>query len=179
MINEEEAIKILRKHIPSDEVFGKILAHVQKVKEIALRIGKKVPGADLELIRIGSLLHDIGRYKSGLGKEGIKHGIYGAEIIRKEGLPEAVALIAERHIGAGITKKEILEKKLPLQPKDYVPVSKEEKIIAHADNLVFGHEERPFSAVVERYSKELPGKVKDFIALKDEVEAWMKNSGRS
>ncbi|MDO8481445.1 MAG: HDIG domain-containing protein [Nanoarchaeota archaeon] len=170
MITEEQAVALLRKHITSDEIFHKILAHVQKVKEIALRIGKQVPGVDLELIRIGSLLHDIGRYKAGLGKEGIKHGIIGGEILRKEGLPESLALIAERHIGAGITKKEILAKKLPLPPQEYVPVSKEEKIIAHADNLVFGHVEKPFSAVVERYTQELPDQVDRFIALKDEVE---------
>ena len=53
----------------------------------------------------------------------------------------------------------------------FVPLSVEEKIITHADNLVFEDKEVSWNKVVERFEKEL-GKeaVKKFIRLKEIVE---------
>ena len=46
-----------------------------------------------------------------------------------------------------------------MPPNDYIPITKEEKIIAYADNLVFGGEIRDEEAVVSRYREELGEKV--------------------
>ncbi|MBR9698864.1 HDIG domain-containing protein [Candidatus Woesearchaeota archaeon] len=170
MISEQEAIALLKKYAPSEELFQKILDHVKTVQRAALRIAEKCKDINLDLIRIGSLLHDIGRFET----HSIQHGIKGAEIIRKEGLDEALARIAERHIGAGISKEDIKDQKLPLPEQDFIPETKEEKIIAHADNLIFGDREGTFEEVLERYKKELGEEhLPKFIKLKQEVESWM------
>ena len=170
MVSEKQAISLLKKYAPSEEVFNKVYKHSKKVQEISLRFasGKKV---DKEFIKAASLLHDIGRFECPPGKESIKHGIAGASILRKEGLPEKLALVCERHLGAGISKKDIGGQKLPLPLKDYMPISAEEKIIAHADNLVFGDKEGTFEMVLTRFRKELGEKAAArLIKLKQEVE---------
>ncbi len=155
MITEQEAINLLEKHSSSPKSFQYVLAHVQAVQRVAVRIAAECKGVDMEVIAIGSLLHDIGRFAELKGKERVRHGIIGGQILREEGVDEAIARIAERHIGVGIRKKDIIEQDLPLPHQDFVPETREEKIIAHADNLIFGHEEKPFEAVVERFRREL------------------------
>jgi len=116
-------------------------------------------------------LHDIGRSKT----HSIEHGVVGAEILRDLGFDERLALIAERHIGAGITKEEAIELGLP--PKDYLPVTLEEKIVAHADNLIFGTERVEIDAVIEKFEKRL-GKnhpsIRRIILLNDEINSLLK-----
>ena len=170
MMSEKEAIALLKKYAPSEEAFKKVYNHSKKVQEISLRFaeGKKV---DKEFIKAAALLHDIGRLECPPGKGSITHGIAGASILRKEGLPEKFALVCERHLGAGISKEDIKEQKLPLPLKDYLPLSAEEKIIAHSDNLVFGDKEGSFALVIERFRKELGEKaVERFKKLKEDVE---------
>jgi len=153
-LTEKEALKLLRKHFDSEEAFKKVLKHSKAVQKAALNVAKDIPDVDVDFIKMGSLLHDIGRSKHPPGKGSIKHGVAGAEILRKEGF-EDYALVAERHLGVGISKEDIIEQGLDLPAKDYIPVSKEEKIIAYADNLVFGDEIKDDEAVVERFRKEL------------------------
>jgi len=170
-LTEDEAIALLKKYSSSEEMFQKILAHVKAVQKVALRIADGCAGVDVHTVSIGSLLHDIGRFQSPSGPQGIIHGVKGGEICRKEGLLEKYALICERHIGAGIPKEEIIKKKLPLPEKDFIPESPEEKIIAHADNLIFGTREGTFQEVVERYRRELGEEyAAAFIKLKEDVE---------
>lgn len=174
-ISEEEAISLLKKYSNSEESFKRVLEHVKAVQRAAVRIAEKCKGIDMYKIKIGSLLHDIGRFSSGLGKEKLKHGIIGAEILRKEGL-EDIAPICERHIGAGISKEDIIMQELPLPARDFIPITKEEKIIAHADNLIFGSTEKGFDAVIERFRKELGEEyVKRVTKLKDDVEGMYEN----
>ena len=154
-ISEKEAVKLLKKYANNEKNFNGVLAHSKAVQKVALDIGKKVKDIDLDFIKSASLLHDIGRFQSGLGgKDVVKHGIFGAEILRKEGLLDH-ALVAERHLGAGISKEDILEQGLELPLKDYIPVSKEEKIICHADNLIEEDKRILLKKAVERYEKEL------------------------
>src|SRR3989338_7278903 len=62
LITEEQAISLLKKYAPSEEIFQKVLAHVKAVQKVALQIAERCPGVNMELIIIGSLLHDIGRF---------------------------------------------------------------------------------------------------------------------
>jgi uncharacterized protein len=139
--------------------------------ELALAIKNNGYDVDVELVRLGGLLHDIGRSKT----HGIEHGVVGAEILRALGFDERLALIAERHIGAGITKEEAIELGLP--PKDYLPITLEEKIVAHADNLIFGTERVEIDAVIKKFEKRL-GKdhpsIKRIILLNEEINALLK-----
>ncbi|MFH1828760.1 MAG: HDIG domain-containing metalloprotein [Nanoarchaeota archaeon] len=154
MISEKEAKSILKKYSPDEESFKMVLAHSMAVKEAALNIIKKIVKVDKDLIKTASLLHDIGRFKCPPDKNGIYHGIAGAKILRKEGLPKH-ALVAERHIGVGISKSDIKKQKLKLPLKDYIPKSIEEKVISYADNLVEGEIIHDIQYPIKRFSKEL------------------------
>ena len=85
------------------------------------------------------MLHDIGMFLTDSpeidchGKEPyIKHGILGRQILEKEGLPKH-ALVCERHIGVGLSLRDIVDQQLPLPHRDMLPVTLEEKIICYAD----------------------------------------------
>lgn len=152
-ISEKEAVRLLKKYAGSEENFKGVLKHSKAVQKLALDIGRKVKDVDLDFIKTASLLHDIGRFRYGPGnKDSVRHGIAGAEILRKEGLPEH-ALVAERHLGAGISKEDIIEQGLELPLKDYLPVSKEEKIITYADKLVFEEEIKDVEEAIEKFTK--------------------------
>jgi uncharacterized protein len=170
-ISEKEAIRLLRKYSKSDKDFKGILSHSKDVQRIAVDIGNKVKGVDLEFIKGAALLHDIGRTSFPPGsKDAIKHGIIGGEILRKEGLND-YALVAERHLGAGISKEDIMERGLELPVRDYIPVSAEEKIIAHADNLVIKYKPATVEEAVARFTMELGKKAGEKVKkLAEEVE---------
>ncbi len=92
------------------------------------------PFADPDLVETGAMLHDIGRGRT----HGIDHAQVGAEIARNMGLPDLVNRIIECHIGAGLSADECTL--LRLLPRDCIPRSLEERIVAHADNMVNGTE---------------------------------------
>lgn len=135
----EECIRILKNVGCSEDV----IKHCKAVRNVAVRIARKA-GANTELVEAAALLHDIGRSKT----HGIRHAVEGAKIAKKLGLCDKIVNIIERHIGAGIPKEEA--KKLDLPAKDYIPVTLEEKIVCHADNLVDDSRERPIEYEVEK-----------------------------
>ncbi len=121
----EKCLELLKESGCSDVVINHCIA----VRNLAVEVAKKA-NANIKLVEAGALLHDIGRAKT----HGIDHGIEGAEIARKLGLCEEIINIIERHIGAGIPKEE--SKALGLPEKDYMPLTLEEKIVTHSDNLI-------------------------------------------
>ncbi len=170
MIDEKQAINLLKKYADSDEIFQKVLAHSLAVKKAALEIASRISGIDMNIIRIGSLLHDIGRLRCGPGCEKTRHGLIGAEILRKEGLPE-IACVAERHIGIGIMKEDVIKQGLTLPERDFVPITREEKIIAYADNFIFDDICKNYEDVEKRFRNELgPDHVRRLRKMKKEIE---------
>lgn len=99
-------------------------------KTIAEKICECGHHVDMELAISGALLHDIGRSIT----HGIRHGVEGASLAREYGLDGRLVRIIERHIGAGIMPDEAVLLGLPAG--SYIPETLEEKIVAHADNLV-------------------------------------------
>ncbi|MBR9683788.1 HDIG domain-containing protein [Candidatus Woesearchaeota archaeon] len=175
-ITEEQAIAILKKHAPNGRVFQIVLQHGKAVQLAALSIAQAIKKrrhkVNLDLITTASILHDIGRFTCPPNtKSSLKHGIAGAKILRKEKLPKH-ARIAETHLGAGITKIEIIKQKLPLPKKDFLPKTIEQKVIAYADNLILGDRPGTVSQIVERFEKEnLPLSAKKrLIKLHNEIE---------
>lgn len=169
MITEKEAIKLLRKYAKNKKELNAVLRHSKAVQKVALKIAKKIKNIDIEFIKTASLLHDIGRFRCPPGRLTFKHGVIGAKILRKENLNK-YAFVAERHLGAGISKKDIIEQKLNLPLKDYIPKTKEEKIIAHADNLISDNKEITPKKAIERFRKELGEKVaKKIKRLNDDI----------
>lgn len=121
-------LKILKQ----EETPENVIEHSKAVYKKAMVIAANFKNADKDLIKKGALLHDIGRSKT----HGISHAVEGAKIVKQYGYPEEVQNIVEKHIGAGITEEESV--KLGLPKKSYIPQTIEEKIVAHADNLLSG-----------------------------------------
>ncbi len=140
----QHARKIIEKYYDKDaDSYHVLISHSQAVRDKALQIAKKINGAhiDLELLSKGALLHDIGIYLTDAPEIGcfgklpyVAHGYLGGEILRKEGFARE-AFICERHVGSGISKKEIKEKNLPFPFRDMVPLTPEEEIVCLADKF--------------------------------------------
>ncbi|MCD6538071.1 TIGR00295 family protein [Candidatus Bathyarchaeota archaeon] len=149
MPTPEEAIEILRESGCSPNV----IRHCRAVAEIAVKIALKcrergIP-VDLELIRIGALLHDLGRSKT----HSVHHPIVGAKIAEELGLPEAIIRIIKRHIGGGLTAEEAAELGWPVE--NYLPETLEEKIVTYADKLVDGDKVVPLEKTIEEFKRKL------------------------
>lgn len=117
----------------------RVVIHCCTVEAVAKQMLTRIEGADRDLVLAGALLHDIGRSVD----HSIMHAYIGSEILRKKGFPEALVNIVLRHTGAGLDQEDVEEMALPAG--DYIPHTLEEKIVAHADNLVsdnrvVGHE---------------------------------------
>lgn len=125
-----------------------IIEHSKAVLNQALEISRSF-NVDLDLIESGSLLHDVGRTKT----DGIFHAVIGAQLLEKEGFSSDIVNITARHIGAGIPKEEA--KLLGLPPKDYLPLTLEEKIVAHADNLINGKKVVDIDFILEKWKTTL------------------------
>lgn len=148
------------------------MAHCIAVSSTAVSLAGRVKvSLDRELVRQGSLFHDIGRART----HGIGHAVAGVEIAKSLGFSEQLVLIIERHIGAGITADEAV--RLGLPRKDYLPLTPEEKIVSYADNLISGVREMPFYEALDRFKTILGPDhegVELFIKQHQEIQGWMK-----
>ena len=73
-------------------------------------------------------------------------------------------------VEAGITREEAV--KLGLPEKSYLPQTLEEKIVAHADNLVSGSEEVDIDFVIKKWKRRIAdsdGNIKRLIELDNEL----------
>ena len=100
--------------------------------EMAERLREKGLEVDVGLVEAGALLHDIGRGST----HEVDHAAVGGRMVRRLGLPEAVARIVDRHVGGGIPRAEA--RRLGLPEGVYVPETLEEKLVAYADKLICG-----------------------------------------
>ena len=132
MISKEEAVRILKEEGCED----KVIQHCLLVSETAARLAEKNKAmgrdVDVALTEIGGLLHDLGRAQT----HGMDHAVVGVKLAEKHGIEKPVLEIIKKHIGAGITPEEAAYFGLP--EDDYMPRTWEEKIVAHADNMVKG-----------------------------------------
>jgi len=145
----EEAIKILRESGCSPNVIRHCMAVAEIAVKIALKCRERGIPVDLELIRIGALLHDLGRSKT----HSVHHPIVGAKIAEELGLPEAVIRIIKRHIGGGLTAEEAAELGWPVE--NYLPETLEEKIVTYADKLIDGDKVVPIEKTIEEFKRKL------------------------
>ena len=120
-------IKIIQKYYnPKSKAYKLLVVHSKMVAQKALKIAKHVNhlNPDKKFIREAAMLHDIGVIKTKAPEIGcygdepyLRHGYLGRKILEKEGLLKH-ALVCERHIGVGITKEEIIKRKLSLPKRD-------------------------------------------------------------
>lgn len=172
-MNEDDATALLINSGCSQEVIGHCKLVAQHAKKTALDVKrcaeKKEISIDIDVnaVFLGAMLHDIGRSKT----HGIRHAVEGAKIATEHKLSDKVVKIIERHIGAGIPREEAVLLGLP--EKDYMPLTIEEKIVAHADNLVLGSRIATIEeVVVSLRKKKLDEKiVLRIVELNDEINA--------
>lgn len=170
-MKEKEALDLLRRSGCSQGVIEHCIAVAAYAREIAndIRDRARKKGVqvnlDIDIVFTGGLLHDIGRSRT----HGIFHAVEGARIARENGLDEKLVNIIERHIGAGICRDDAAVLGLPA--KDYLPVTLEEKIVAHADNLVSGAKVGSLDETVAGLrEKQLDEKIiRRIIELNDEI----------
>lgn len=134
--------KIIEKYYPKDtDIYFILKIHSEQVAEKALQIADKHPELKLnkDFLREASLLHDIGIFLCDAPRihckgthHYIEHGYLGAELLRKEGLPQH-AFVCERHTGTGLTKETIIKNNLSLPHQDFFPQTLEEQVICYAD----------------------------------------------
>jgi uncharacterized protein len=127
-----------------------VVAHSKAVSKKAVKIAenysKKTDATvDMEQVKYGALVHDIGRSKT----HSIQHAVVGAEILSDLNFPECYINITLKHIGAGIPCDEAEELGLP--KKNYIPSTIEEKIVAQADNLISGTDEVDLIFVLNKW----------------------------
>ena len=132
MIAPEKALQILENAGCNKSVIEHCIAVSKYATEIAHKLVANEVEVDLALVEIGGLLHDLGRSRT----HGIRHAIEGVSIAKELGIDNSVIEIIKKHIGAGITVDEAI--RLGLPEDNYIPQTIEEKIVAHADNLIKG-----------------------------------------
>lgn len=129
------------------------MCHCLNVSKVAVKLAERVNAkgipVDIKLVEIGSLLHDIGRSET----HNIDHSAVGGKIARELGLPEPLARIIDRHIGAGIPGEEA--RRLGLPEGEYVPETVEEKIVAYADKLICGSKVVDISVTIKDFADKL------------------------
>ncbi len=132
-----------KKYAPCAEVFDLVFIHCQIVCDIAEQlIEKGTFRVDVELVRAGCLLHDIGVYPL-FGADGtqrsdvnyIAHGIEGEAILKAERFPKIIQRFCSHHTGVGLTKQDIIEQDLPLPATNYIAETDEELLIMYADKF--------------------------------------------
>lgn len=136
---------IYDKYYPAGTPLRGILEkHSRSVAALALEINRsRNLGLDPEQIEDAAMLHDIGIFltdAAGIecyGTENyLRHGILGADLLRREGAPEWAARVAERHTGAGISTDDIAAMNLPLPfNRNLMPETRLEKLVCYADKF--------------------------------------------
>ena len=113
-----------------------VIEHCKEVASLAVEIANKAKAAghniNSELVEVGALLH----VRGDVELITVAHAVEGYKLARTRGIEPEISEIIKRHVGAGISKEEA--RRLGLPEDDYFPRSLEEKIVAHADNLVKG-----------------------------------------
>jgi uncharacterized protein len=148
----------------------------QKAQAAAATVSALKP--DLEFIETAAMLHDIGIFLTRTPQFGcfgkhpyICHGILGSDLLKEKGHSE-MALVSERHVGAGISIEDIQRQNLPLPNRDMIPISIEEQIICYADKFFSKNGngrpvEKSIAEIIDNLSRYGPDKVERF-------ESWVK-----
>ncbi len=132
--SDREIRALHEKHAASAADFEVVWTHCEIVCGIAEQVAGRVAGVDLDLVRAGCLVHDIGVYRL-RGEPYIRHGVIGHRMLAEEGYPEAICRFCSCHTGVGVTRRDIEEQGLALPVGDYVAGSPEERLVMYADKF--------------------------------------------
>lgn len=142
ILDDKEIRALHEKYAPSPEAFKLVYTHCEIVSDIAEQLLSRLASSiDADLVRAGSLLHDIGVYRlyDPTGRldhsQYVRHGLLGHELLSEEGLPDAIARFCSRHTGVGLSSDDVRNQSLPLPVADYLAESGEELIVMYADKF--------------------------------------------
>lgn len=129
---------------PGSPIYDMLVRHGEQVAAKALTVADHLGTAaliDKPLLHEAAMLHDIGIFMTdtpALGCHGdhpyICHGTLGRELLERHGL-DRHALVCERHVGVGLSARDIEQQQLPLPVRDMRPLTIEEEIICYADKF--------------------------------------------
>lgn len=159
------------------------VAHSVQVASVALWLAgcvdtDKAGPVDLELVRRGALLHDLGKVRDVTNL----HGVAGAEMGRGLGLPEGVLACMEKHVRHGPPRDQAPGYGLP--DRDFSFARIEERLVSYADKLAdvlaAGLAETPAEAHARlpEILRGHPGLAKDeatearYLASRELFQAW-------
>jgi uncharacterized protein len=124
---DKEILVLHEKYAPTPEALDLVYTHCQIVCAIAEQLhARSGADVDIDLVRAGSLLHDIGVYRlyDDAGQldhaNYIRHGVLGHELLLEEGFPEEIGRFASCHTGVGLSREDVIRQGLPLPPADYL-----------------------------------------------------------
>lgn len=143
--------------------------HSLIVGKIALQLGRQYQEKtdkeiDTKLIKLGSLVSDIGSYECfDQNSEYATHGFLGRQILLKEGFPVELAEFASTHTGLAAWDVEGLDLRIPI--RHYLPRTTEEKLVCYADNFHIKNTWEP------RF-------INDWKHVENRVQGWDKASAR-
>ena len=119
--------------------------HSRRVAEFAAKINTaKQLGLDPDTVEAAAMLHDIGIFlvhAPSIDCWGtqpyLRHGVLGADLLRRHHFPEEIARVAERHTGTGITAEDVRAAGLPMpEPtRCMMPQTVLERLICYADKF--------------------------------------------
>lgn len=142
MVERKAYFQIIHKYIPpASPTYPIYLIHCSLVANKAVTIAQKLHLSTKQqtFIEEAAMLHDIGIIQTNTPDlycygdlPYICHLTEGRKILEAEGLP-LHAIVAETHVGVGLTKEQIAAQNLPLPPRDLKPTTLEEEIISFAD----------------------------------------------
>lgn len=173
---------IIDKYYPAGSPLRDIyMRHCRSVADLALEIARhKKLSLPSDEIEEAAMLHDIGIFLTdadGIECHGtspyILHGLLGGELLRREGMPERDARVAERHTGAGITEDDIKSQHLPLPPGNYMPQTTLERLVCYADKFYSKSgdmKRKPMERVIKSMERISHSTLRRFEALRDEFE---------
>ena len=139
---DKEILALHEKYAPTAEALDLVYQHCLIVCGIAEQLHARAGlDSDIDLVRAGCLLHDIGVYRlyDAAGEldhaNYIRHGLLGYDLLLAEGFPEAICRFASCHTGMGLSRQDVLRQRLPLPPADYLAETGEEALVMYADKF--------------------------------------------
>lgn len=168
---------IIDRYYPSETRCREIyMRHAEQVATLAVQLARRChTGLNENEVRAAAMLHDIGIFLTdapGIDCHGthpyIAHGILGADLLRNEGVDEAIARVAERHTGAGIDENDIDTLKLPLPRRNLMPETLLEKVVCYADKFYSKSgdmQRKPLERVINSMRRLSPASLERFMIM--------------
>lgn len=177
--NEIEARRLHEKYAWNDELLQDVYLHCEITAEIALECVKaKNLHVDERVLYSACLLHDIGSYIFLSANEKKRsaypqHAMFGATILREEGVDERICQAVQTHVLLGLTPDEIKDMGVVLPHKNFEPTTIEGRLLCYADRF----SSKGDGVVLNSYETFLAKLKKDLPKQAEKFEAWANEFG--